>query len=375
MVMYSLLMKNRQMRLELGKKSCEKSKINLPFGEKNIKIPLSSNGIIFLWVVLYFGGGNDMEFSERLKEFCNRVKSLHTKIKTEEATKTSLIMPFFSLLGYDVFNPLEFVPEYTADVGIKKGEKVDYAIVDKKQNPIILIEAKYCGENLDKHGGQLFRYFATTSAKFGILTNGIVYKFYTDLEELNKMDTVPFLAVNLLSLKDNVIPYLQRFEKSAFNVTAVTAKANELRYNDQIKQFLLNQLIAPDDSFVAYVMSDIYSGRKTQRVIEDFRPLVKGAFTQLISDKANEKLKTAMATEMTEPQVDKKPASVKAADNSPNIERLETFFTVKTLIHESLSEQTLTYNDSENQLEILFGEKWLCRFDYQSRRKTPTMGI
>ncbi len=189
------------------------------------------------------------------------------------------------------------------------------------------------------------------------------------------MDTVPFLAVNLLSLKDNVIPYLQRFEKSAFNVTAVTAKANELRYNDQIKQFLLNQLIAPDDSFVAYVMSDIYSGRKTQRVIEDFRPLVKGAFTQLISDKANEKLKTAMATEMTEPQVDKKPASVKAADNSPNIERLETFFTVKTLIHESLSEQTLTYNDSENQLEILFGEKWLCRFDYQSRRKTPTMGI
>lgn len=305
-----------------------------------------------------------MDFSERLKEFCNRVKILRSKIKTEEATKTSLIMPFFSLLGYDVFNPLEFVPEYTADVGIKKGEKVDYAIVDKKQNPVILIEAKFCGENLEKHGGQLFRYFATTTAKFGILTNGVVYQFYTDLEELNKMDKSPFLVVNLLSLKDNVIPYLQRFEKSAFNITSVTAKANELRYNDQIKKFLSKQLANPDDSFVAYVMSDIYSGRKTQRVIEDFRPLVKGAFTQLISDKANEKLKSAMATETLESSLADEPKITTSIDNSPNIERLESFFTVKTLIHTSLAEQKLTHKDSETQLEVLLGEKWLCRFNY-----------
>jgi len=123
-----------------------------------------------------------MEFADELKEFCNRIKALKPKIATEEATKTSMIMPFFRLLGYDVFNPLEFVPEYTADIGIKKSEKVDYAIMDKKQNPVILIEAKYCGENLSKHGSQLFRYFATTSAKFGILTNGIIYQFYTDID-------------------------------------------------------------------------------------------------------------------------------------------------------------------------------------------------
>ncbi|MBR6713506.1 MAG: type I restriction enzyme HsdR N-terminal domain-containing protein [Selenomonadaceae bacterium] len=307
-----------------------------------------------------------MEFPERLKEFCNRVKNLRSKIKTEEATKTSLIMPFFSLLGYDVFNPLEFVPEYTADVGIKKGEKVDYAIVDKKQNPIILIEAKFCGENLEKHGGQLFRYFATTSAKFGILTNGIVYKFYTDLEELNKMDKSPFLVVNLLSLKDNVIPYLQRFEKSSFNVMAVTAKANELRYNDQIKQFLSKQFSTPDDSFIAYVMSDIYKGRKTQRVIEDFRPLVKGAFTQLISDKANEKLKSAMTTEEIglAPKANEVPAPVEPKDSSPSIERLESFFTIKALIHDSLNGQSLTYEDSKNQFEISLSRHWLCRINY-----------
>ena len=182
------------------------------------------------------------------------------------------------------------------------------------------------------------------------------------------MDKSPFLVVNLLSLKDNVIPYLQRFEKSSFNVISVTAKANELRYNDQIKQFLSRQLAAPDDSFIAYVMSDIYSGRKTQRVIEDFRPLVKGAFTQLISDKANEKLKSAMVAEpvaVQEKFIEPAPKIEHAPlDKSPDIERLEDFFTVKTLLYNSLGKQKLSYEDGENQLEILIGEKWLCRFNY-----------
>lgn len=117
-----------------------------------------------------------MDFADQLKVLAKRVASLKEQIQTEEAAKTSFIMPFFQLLGYDVFNPLEFVPEYTADVGIKKGEKVDYAILSDGL-PIILIEAKWCGEDLGKHGGQLFRYFGTTKAKFGILTNGIEYRF------------------------------------------------------------------------------------------------------------------------------------------------------------------------------------------------------
>lgn len=312
-----------------------------------------------------------MEFADKLKEFCNRVKAIRTKIKTEEATKTSLIMPFFSLLGYDVFNPLEFVPEYTADVGIKKGEKVDYAIVDKKQSPLILIEAKYCGENLGKHGGQLFRYFATTSAKFGILTNGIIYQFYTDLEEQNKMDKTPFLTINLLSLKESAIPYIQKFEKASFNVAAVTGKANELRYSDNIRQFLLKQLSAPDDSFIAYVMSDIYKGRKTQRVIEDFRPLVKRAFAQIVNDKAGEKLKSAIDTESADETQEKntapKPQSVAPA--LPKMDRLEAFFMIKAFLYDSLNGKGLKYTDADKQLEISLDDelgKWLCRIDYET---------
>ena len=65
-----------------------------------------------------------MEFEEKLKNYISRMKEIKKNIKTEEATKTSLIMPFFQILGFDVFNPNEFTPEYVADVGIKKGEKV-----------------------------------------------------------------------------------------------------------------------------------------------------------------------------------------------------------------------------------------------------------
>ena len=314
-----------------------------------------------------------MEFADKLKEFCKRIKNLKPNIKTEEATKTSMIMPFFSLLGYDVFNPLEFVPEYTADVGIKKGEKVDYAIIDKKQNPIILIEAKYCGEDLGKHGSQLFRYFATTPAKFGILTNGIIYQFYTDLDEQNKMDKQPFLTVNLLSLKESVIPYLQKFEKPSFNISDATAKANELRYSEQIKQFISSQIDNPSDSFVNYVISDIHKGRKTQRVIEDFRPLVKRAFIQLINDKVSEKIKTALDSEMV--AAESKQATIvppeKVNDTVQSTEKLEGFFIVKALVYECLNGHEITCKDNATISEVLIDdvpEKWVCRIDYAEKK-------
>ena len=117
-----------------------------------------------------------MDFVDQLKQFSKRVETMRETVQTEEATKTAIIMPFFAMLGYDVFNPLEFVPEFTADVGIKKGEKVDYAII-KDGEPVILIECKSISEKLEKHDSQLFRYFGTTSAKFAILTRGIMYRF------------------------------------------------------------------------------------------------------------------------------------------------------------------------------------------------------
>ena len=169
-----------------------------------------------------------MGFNEEIKEFASSIKQRTQSIKTEEATKMSLVLPFFQKLGYDVFNPAEFCPEYTADVGIKKGEKVDYAILDDEGNPSVLIECKWCGDSLEKHGSQLFRYFSTTTAKFGILTNGIIYKFYTDLEEMNKMDLVPFWELNLLQLSDIQLHELKNFVKLTLTVKTYSARQKNL---------------------------------------------------------------------------------------------------------------------------------------------------
>jgi len=158
------------------------------------------------------------KFTEQLKALSERTLNLKDTLNTEEATKTALVMPFFQLLGYDVFNPLEFSPEFTADVGIKKGEKVDYAILEDNE-PVILIECKSVNEKLDNHDSQLFRYFGTTTSKFGILTNGVEYRFYTDLDEQNKMDSSPFLRFNLCELKDNHIVEIFKFTKENFDVT------------------------------------------------------------------------------------------------------------------------------------------------------------
>ena len=125
-----------------------------------------------------------MDFKDQIKQLGERVLKLKDQIATEEATKNAFIMPFIQSLGYDVFNPIEVVPEYITDIGTKKGEKIDYAIF-KENNPTILIECKHWAQNLNLHDGQLLRYFHVSKAKFGILTNGITYKFYTDLVEPN----------------------------------------------------------------------------------------------------------------------------------------------------------------------------------------------
>ena len=213
-----------------------------------------------------------MGFNEDLKQLSERIVSLKENITTEEATKMSMILPFFQLLGYDVFNPSEFCPEYTADIGVKKGEKVDYAILINGY-PELLIECKWCGESLSKHGSQLFRYFGTSPAKFGILTNGLTYQFFTDLDETNKMDLTPFLEVHLDDLRDAQINELKKFSKEVFDKDNIFSTASELKYSSLIKNLLAEDLDNPSDEFVRYILSHIYEGQKNQKVVDKFKPI------------------------------------------------------------------------------------------------------
>ena len=233
------------------------------------------------------------KFAEQLRNLSKRIETMRDSITTEEATKTAIVMPFFQILGYDVFNPMEFNPEFTADVGIKKGEKVDYAILSEGK-PVILIECKGITQTLTKHDSQLFRYFGTTTSKFSILTNGIEYKFFTDLEETNKMDVTPFFSFNILDLRDIHITEIAKFRKESFDVENITSTASELKYLSALKVYLSSQFELPSEKFVKFMVNEIYDGVKTKSTIEKFTPIIQKGLKQIVNEQVNDKLNAAL---------------------------------------------------------------------------------
>ena len=311
-----------------------------------------------------------MELNEKLHELAQRIGSIKESVTTEEATKTSMIMPFFQLLGYDVFNPKEFVPEFIADVGIKKGEKVDYAIVLDGE-PLVLVECKPCNKPLEKHSSQLFRYFGTTSAKFAILTNGLTYQFFTDLDDKNKMDPRPFLTINLLSLQDRDIVEIEKFQKNVIDVDDILNSAENLKYTRLIKDYFVRNIESPSVEFVKSILNDVYKGVKTQKVIETFTPLVKKAVTQYINDSMNAKIKAALDNQddiepepvaIESPEPDTPQTKEKKIDTT--IEELEAYAIIKSILRTIVDGSRITYRDTESYFGILLdnnGRKWICR--------------
>lgn len=319
-----------------------------------------------------------MDFSDKIKQFAKRVETLKDSLGTEEATKTALIMPLFQMLEYDVFNPLEFVPEFTADVGTKKGEKVDYAILQDNR-PVILIEAKGVNDNLTNHDAQLFRYFTATEAKFAILTNGITYKFFTDLEEKNKMDEMPFLELNLLDLDDFKIAELKKFTKQSFDVDTIFSTASELKYTKLIKDYLNNEMQNPDDDFVRFIINSFYNGVKTQNVIDRFRPIVKKSLNQFVSDFMNDKIKTLLSNNVDDSTVVEEENAVENTDEVENNngivtteEELVAFEIIKGILSEVVDENDITYKDVQTYFGVLYKSnirKWICRLSLDLKKK------
>lgn len=308
--------------------------------------------------------------SDQLKNLGKRVHTLKDNINTEEATKTSLILPFFQILGYDIFNPLEFIPEFTADFGIKKGEKVDYAI-KISDAPVILIEAKSISEKLTKHDSQLFRYFGTTTSKFGILTNGQEYKFYTDLDEPNKMDSTPFLTIDITKIKDIQIAEIAKFHKDNFDVDKITSSASELKYLNSLKNLLSKQLTEPDESFVKYIVGEIYEGTKTKNTLEKFEAIVKKGFSQFISERVNDKLSAALNTNV-DTKISSTPDTEDVKDEIQNkdseiittSEELEAYTTTKIVLKDVVDPSRIFYRDNRSYFNVLLDDnirKWIMR--------------
>ena len=321
-----------------------------------------------------------MEFIEKLNTLSAKIKQQAGAIQTEEATKTAFVMPFIhSVLGYDVFDPTEVVPEFICDVGTKKGEKIDYAIL-KNGEVQILIECKKIGEPLNiNHASQLFRYFHVTNARISILTNGQLYKFYTDLDSPNKMDEKPFLEFDLLDIDEYVLPELLKLTKSAFDVESIINAAGELKYVSHIKKLIALQFSEPEDDFVKFFASRVYDGMITQKVRESFTELTRKAAGQFLNDQVNERLKSAMSGIKIQGTKDAQPAGEGGAEEKAEeseiittVEELEGYHIVKAIVRTVVEAGRINHRDTKSYFGILLDDnnrKPICRLHFNRAQK------
>lgn len=324
-----------------------------------------------------------MEFFEKLNSLSSKIRQQGAAIKTEEATKNAFVMPFINtVLGYDVFDPTEVTPEFVCDVGTKKGEKIDYAIL-KDGEVQILVECKKIGEPLNvNHASQLFRYFHVTNARISILTNGQVYKFFTDLDAPNKMDEKPFLELDLLDIDEHTVPELVKLTKSAFDVNSIISSAGELKYVSQIKKEIAAQFSNPEDDFVKFFASRVYDGMITQKVREQFAELTRKAVAQFLSDQVNDRLKSAMsgavqpsyatvASASTESPAE--PQGASAEDKvTTSLEELEGYHIVKAIVRSAVDAKRIIPRDTQSYFGILLDDnnrKPICRLHFNRLQK------
>lgn len=324
-----------------------------------------------------------MEFLEKLNALAAKVRQQAVSIKTEEATKNAFIMPFIStVLGYDVFDPAEVTPEFVCDVGTKKGEKIDYAIM-KGSDVQILIECKKVGEVLDlKHASQLFRYFHATNARISILTNGQVFKFFTDLDAPNKMDEKPFLELDLLDIDEHVVPELQKLTKTSFDLDSIINAAGELKYVGQIKREIAAQFAKPDEDFIKFFAAKVYDGMITQKVRDQFAVLTRKATAQFLSDQVNDRLKSAMSGSATQSFIQEvtpeRDAGAETKDETADdrvvtsVEELEGFHVVKAIVRSAVDAKRVIPRDTQSYFGVLLDDnnrKPICRLHFNRSQK------
>lgn len=233
------------------------------------------------------------DFADQIRELAAKLETIKGHVFTEEATKASMVMPFLQVMGYDVFDPIEVIPEFKAE--LRKGEKVDFAIFDKDKDPKIIIEVKTVRTNLlPKAQDQLVGYFfGATKAIFAIITNGIQYQFYSDLKENNKiMDAHPFLIVNIVpSISNQDIDELRRFHKSYFNANEIKVIAKQLKHKGELKRYFKQQFKNPDESFIKFLIKKTsFSGFITKATLENFMPITHSAFKEYVREAISDTL-------------------------------------------------------------------------------------
>nr|WP_290797861.1 type I restriction endonuclease [Flavihumibacter sp. UBA7668] len=317
---------------------------------------------------------NDLKF--RLEQLHQRVDQLKTQINTEEATKNAFVMPFIQILGYDIFNPTEVIPEFICDIGTKKGEKVDY-VIKKDGEPILIIECKHWKEQVDAHNSQLHRYYHVSKARFGVLTNGHQYNFYSDLEKPNIMDEKPFFSLDLSNLKDNNLMILENFTKNGYNLSNILDSAEALKYIKAIRTEFEKEVQQPSDELVRLLVNRFFEKPLTATRLSTFREYTRKAITNSINESISFRLKSALHINEAVPTKEDTPVDpIDENSDEPKIattiEEMEGSQIVKAIMRESLPASRISFRDTQSYFGILLDDnnrKPLCRLHFNSSNK------
>ena len=305
-----------------------------------------------------------MDFKDNVLKLSERIKVQKDAVKTEEATKTSFIMPMIYLLGYDIFDPFEVIPEMDCDL-TRRGDKIDYAI-QKNGNTILLIECKQSNVNLNLHDTQLAKYYAASNARFGVLTNGVEYRFYADLDKNNIMDEKPFLVVDMMDISENDIEQLKKFHKDNFNEEYILNTAQELKYSTEIRQIIEEEIDSPSLDFVRMFTKRMQLS-SNQKMVEHLTSIIKRTFNDIINDIIQDRLQKASRLEDIEQSTNQTNDGVITTE-----EELEAYRIIKDILKDHINIDNVTYKDYKSYfvMSILNKWYWICRLKFGKMKKT-----
>ncbi len=318
------------------------------------------------------------------------------------------MVPFLSLLGYDVHDPTELQPEYIADFAKKRSggpsEKVDYAI-RRDGNPVIFIECKAVDVEPNAHSGQLARYFnATPSVPIAIITNGLRYLFFTDLEEKNILSERPFFQFNIFDFATNDAEMLESFGRARYEPATIRERVEEIIYASKINSYIGDVLRNPSESFTRFVLSelDLFTGGKklTAKLVEKFVPTIRRAIQTTLLDMATRSIReqseppTTASTPAVAPiaptatpaappkdAAAASPPGVKAPNSAivTTAEELEAFEIIRELCAESplAAGAPVQYRDTVGYFAVNAGSvrKSFVRLYLSARRKSITTKV
>jgi predicted type IV restriction endonuclease len=330
-----------------------------------------------------------MGFTEDIVKLSEQVRKRFDQVVGEEATKMALIVPFLSALGYDVYDPSEVMPEYVADFATRRAgqfEKVDYALAINGIK-VMLVEAKARGQKAEAHDGQLSKYFnALLTTKVAIVTNGIEYRFFTDLRDKNVMDKEPFFTFNILEYDSKDIDNLKFFHRDNFEVTAITNHAEEMVYVKGMTQLLGNLLRSPSEEFVRFLVAELgtvapsyeIQGRITGKVIDKFRPIVKksiqGSLVELMTRSLSQEITQPVEIEVEqEIEEEEKQQEYQESKIVTTAEEIEAFEKIKAITKTLMGYNfELQYKDTASYFGINLGKStwWFLRLYLSSQKKS-----